>query len=76
MKLKEVLETLDIEFELDDGAMVTDVIVVAKVSRIDGPTTIVHASTEGTDGITKLGLVTAAARIISGDWESYGDGDH
>ena len=71
MKLKDALESLDIEFELDDGDMLTDVLVIAKVSRIDGPTTILHATTEGTDGITKLGLVTAAQRLISGKWEPY-----
>lgn len=72
MKLKQALETLDIEFDLDDGAILTDVLVIAKVSRLDGDTTVVYASTDGTDGITKLGLVTAAQRVISGDWEPYG----
>lgn len=71
MKLKQALETLDIEFELDDGDMLTDVLVVAKVSRLDGPTTVVHAATTGTDGITALGLVTAAQKIISDDWSPY-----
>lgn len=66
MKLKQALESLDIDMELDDGDILTDVVVIAKVSRLDGPTTV------GTDGITKLGLVTAANRIISGDWEPYG----
>lgn len=75
MKLKEALQTLDIDMELDDGDMLTDVLVIAKVSRLDGPTTILHASTTGTDGITKLGLVTAANRIISGDWQSYDSKD-
>lgn len=71
MKLKDALDSLDIEFDLDDGDMLTDVLVIAKVSRLDGPTTIVHATTQGTDGITALGLVTAANSIISGDWEPY-----
>lgn len=69
MKLKEILETLDIEFELDEGDMVTDVVVIAKVSRLDGPTTVLQAATEGTDSITKLGLVTAAASAIGSGWE-------
>lgn len=71
MKLKEALESLDIEFKLADGDMLTDVLVIAKVSRLDGPTTIVHATTVGTDGITKLGLVTAANEIIKGNWERF-----
>lgn len=77
MRLKEALESLDIEFELGEGDMLTDVLVIAKVARLDGPTTILHATTVGTDGITKLGLVTAANEIIKGNWERFDreDGD-
>lgn len=71
MKLKDALESLDIEFDLDDGDMLTDVLVIAKVSRLDGDTTVLHATTQGTDGLTKLGLVTAAQRVISSRWEPY-----
>lgn len=71
MKLKQALETLDIEFDLDEGDMLTDVLVIAKVSRLDGDTTVLHATTAGTDGLTKLGLVTAAQRVISSRWEPY-----
>jgi hypothetical protein len=71
MKLKQALETLDIEFDLDDGDMLTDVLVIAKVARLDGPTTVVHASTQGSDGLTVLGMVTAAQNIISADWTPY-----
>lgn len=74
MKLKDALATLDIEFDIEDDDMLTDVLVIAKVSRLDGPTTVVHAATEGTDGITALGLVTAANSIIGGDWEPYSRG--
>lgn len=70
MKLKEVLETLDIEFDLDEGDILTDVLVIAKVSRLDGPTTVLHATSEGTDSITKLGLITAAQDIIRSQWEA------
>jgi hypothetical protein len=56
MKLADVLKTLDIDMELDDEAIITDVVVVAKVQRMDGSTTVAHARTEGTDWITVLGL--------------------
>lgn len=55
--------------------MVTDVLVIAKVVRLDGPATILHAATTGTDGLTRLGLVTAAKTVISSHWEPYGHGD-
>lgn len=71
MKLKDALESLDIEFDLDEGAMLTDVVVIAKVSRLDGDTSVLHATTVGTDGLTKLGLVTAAQRVIASYWEPY-----
>lgn len=71
MKLKDALATLDIEFDIDEGDLLTDVVVIARVSRLDGDTSIIHATTEGTDGITKLGLVTAAQRVISSRWEPY-----
>lgn len=71
MKLIEALATLDLDMEIDEGDLVTDVLVIAKVVRLDGPTTVLHASTTGTDGITKLGLVTAAGEVIRGHWESY-----
>lgn len=68
MKLKDALETLDITFEIDDEAMLTDVVVIARVSRVNGNTSMVYASTQGTDHITRLGLVTAAQRILGDDW--------
>lgn len=71
LTLKQALGTLDIEFDLEDGDILTDVVVIAKVSRLDGETTVLHATTAGTDGITKLGLVTAAQRVISARWEPY-----
>lgn len=48
---------------------------MAKVSRLDGPTTVLHASTEGTDSITTLGLITAAARVIGSRWDPYDSSD-
>lgn len=65
MQLAEVLKTLDLELELDNGALVTDVLVVAKVQRFNGATTVVHCVTEGTDWVTAMGLVTAAHRAVT-----------
>jgi hypothetical protein len=71
VKLKDALATLDIDMDLDDGDMLTDVLVIAKVSRLDGPTSVLQAATEGTDEITRLGLVAAAHRSIAAHWEPY-----
>lgn len=64
MQLREVLKTLDIDMEVDDDAIITDLVVVGKVQRIDGATTCVHAKTEGTDWITVVGL-TKVAHMMS-----------
>lgn len=74
MKLKEVLETLDIEFDLDEGDLVTDVLVLAKVQRLDGPSTVLHATSEGTDSVTTLGLLAAGGKVIGSGWEPYDPG--
>jgi hypothetical protein len=62
MQLAEILKTLDIDMEIDDGALVTDVLVIAKVQRLDGATTVIHCTTEGTDWITAIGLSAVAHR--------------
>lgn len=64
MQLREVLQTLDIELELDDEAIITDCVVVCKVQRLNGTTSCVHAATEGTDWITIVGL-TKVAHMMS-----------
>ena len=65
MQLAEALKTLDLELEIDDNAMVTDVLVIAKVQRLDGATSGVHCATECTDWVTAMGLVTAAKRAVT-----------
>ncbi len=64
MQLAEVLKTLDIELEVDDEAIITDVVVTCKVQRMDGDTSVAHAKTEGTDWITCIGL-TKVAHMMS-----------
>lgn len=64
MQLRDVLKTLDIDMEIDDEAIITDLVVVGKVQRINGNTSCVHAKTEGTDWITVVGL-TKVAHLMS-----------
>lgn len=60
MQLREVLKTLDLDLDISDDAIVTDVLVMAKVQRVDGRTTAIHCVTEGTDWITCIGLAKIA----------------
>jgi hypothetical protein len=55
--------------DLEDADLVSDVLVVAKVSTTDGGTTIAIGASDGMDWVTQLGLVTAAARIIDSGFE-------
>ena len=64
MQLSEILKTLDIEMDIEDDAIVTDVIVSCKVQRLNGVTSVAHAKTEGTDWITAIGL-TKVAHMMS-----------
>lgn len=74
MQLAEILKTLDIDLELDDGAIVTDAIVVCKVQRLDGKTTVAHGMTEGTDWITAVGLSEVQREMATSHLRNY-DGE-
>lgn len=71
MQLAEVLKTLDIDLEIDDGAIVTDVIVTAKVQRLNGTTTVAHGMTEGTDWITAVGLAEVTKKMSTSHLRDY-----
>jgi PIN domain nuclease of toxin-antitoxin system len=75
MQLAEILKTLDIDLELDDGAIVTDAIVAVKVQRLDGKTTVAHAMTEGTDWITAVGLSEVQREMVTQNMRDY-EGDN
>lgn len=61
--------------DLADGDIVTDMIVLCRVSRVDGTTSLGIAFTEGTSWLDQFGLVKAADNILSqGDWRTD-DGD-
>jgi len=62
-KIGQLLDTLGVTMELDKGDMVTDVVVIMKVLEADGTVNIGMTKSEGTDWITKLGLLDAASRI-------------
>lgn len=59
------------DVDIDDDETVTDVIIIAKVSRIEGPPTVIVAHSNGSDSVTQLGLLAAAQQVSNclGDWE-------
>ena len=70
-QLADILKTLDLELEVDDEAIVTDVLVLAKVQRLDGATTVLRCTTEGTDWITAVGMTTVAHAGVMRDLKDY-----
>lgn len=77
MKLSDALAALTYEAdELDDDEVLSDVVVVGRVTRLgDGRNTVTLARTAGSDVVTLLGLLAAARQITdSGDWDQVDDG--
>lgn len=75
--LAEVVEDLEVAWEtgVQDGDIVTDMIVVMKVVRMDQPG-VAHvqlSAPETTDHVTIQGLISSAGRLA--DWWYRQDGD-
>ena len=63
LNLAEVLLPYGLEADLDDGDLITDVMVIAKVSAADGTTAIQISAPDGCDWIAQRGLLSAAQFI-------------
>lgn len=63
--------------ELDEGEMLTDVVLAARVTRLsDGRSTVMIASSDGIDNVTRIGLLECARQIdYSTSWEQADDDD-
>ncbi|MFF9279529.1 hypothetical protein [Streptomyces griseosporeus] len=72
----QLIDTLGVEADLDEGDMPTDAFVILKIVKADGTVSLVNARSEGLDWITRLGMVTAAQAIEnSGYAEASTDDD-
>ncbi|WP_329521175.1 hypothetical protein [Spirillospora sp. NBC_01491] len=59
-----VLQGLGLTLGLDDGDLVANAVVIAKVIDGDGDVGVVLSHSEGTSWLDQLALVTAASEII------------
>lgn len=59
---------LGISLDLEDGDLVSDAVLIAKVHRSDGTVIVASKATEGTDWVTRRGLIAAAADVESGGY--------
>ncbi len=61
----QLLDSLGVKHELDEGDMVTDAVVITKVVRADGSVRLGLTWSEGMSWIERLGMITAAKQIDS-----------
>ncbi|MGW4728867.1 hypothetical protein ACWEQC_06750 [Streptomyces shenzhenensis] len=62
-KIGQLIDTLGVEADFDEGDLPTDAYVLLKVVKADGTVSLTTARSEGLDWITRLGMVTAAQQI-------------
>lgn len=63
-KTGELLDALNVTLDIDDGDMVTDVVILAKNVMADGEVSLIIGKSEATSWLEQLGLVYAASDII------------
>lgn len=62
----QLLDTLGVTADLDDGDMPVDALVLLKVVKADGEVSLVKGSSESLDWILSLGMLTAGIEIDRG----------
>ncbi|MFE9684168.1 hypothetical protein [Streptomyces sp. NPDC006285] len=62
-KIGQLLDSLGVEADIEEGDLVAAAFVILKVIKTDGTVSLANARSEGLDWITRLGMVTATAAI-------------
>ena len=62
-KIGQLIDSLGVQADLEDGDLPTDAFVILKVVKADGTVSLAAARSEGLDWITRLGMITAAQQI-------------
>lgn len=63
----QLLDTLGVTAELDDGDLVTDALVILKILQPDGSIALSIGATDTRDWINQTGLLRAAIDISEGN---------
>ena len=71
--VNDALGALEFSRSLDDAAIVTDAVILLRVTRVDGDTTLLYDRTRGTDDVVMYGLLTAAKAVLDGQWRAASD---
>lgn len=68
------LEGLAFGVDLSDDEMVTDALILARVTRLsDGRASFVLCGSEGLDSVIRAGLIECARQVNDGGWEDVDD---
>lgn len=71
--IAEIIAGRGVTLDLDEGDVVTEVVVLCRVEQREGETTLGVAVAEGTSWIDQVGLVRAADSLLANNWERTGD---
>lgn len=76
MNIRDALNALTFEIDLDNDEMVTDAVILCRVTRMsDGRGAFVHVGNDGIDNVIKTGLIECARQINALGWEAVEDDD-
>jgi hypothetical protein len=67
-KIGQLLDSLGVTIDLDEGDMPVDAHVLVKVVKAGGSVSLVKGASESLDWITALGMLTAALNIENGGY--------
>jgi hypothetical protein len=72
-RIGQLLDTLGVEQDLEDGDLISDAVVVTKVVDANGRVSLGIASSESCSWIDQLGMLTAASDIVRGGYQRCDD---
>ncbi|MGW0578603.1 hypothetical protein ACWD25_22140 [Streptomyces sp. NPDC002920] len=74
-KIGQLLDSLGVTPDLDEGDMPVDAHVLVKVVKADGSVSLVKGASESLDWITVLSMLTAALHIENNGYRNARDED-
>lgn len=74
MNIYEKLSGLGFDAELDDDELVTDALILARVTRMsDGRSTFAISESNDLDHVTRAGLLEIGRQVSAGGWREVED---
>ncbi|MFE2973373.1 hypothetical protein [Streptomyces sp. NPDC059258] len=74
-QIGQLLDTLGVTADLDDGDLPVVALVLIKIVKPDGAISFIKATSESLDWITSLGMLSAALHIENSGYVNVADED-